>query len=442
MSAALFAPKVSRSVAVVGSGFVGASCALHLQRAGYAVTLLDKHKAGSPSQASYGNAGTFAKYANIPINKPGILWDVPGMLANPDGPLSLAMCAHLPTMGPWGCRFLAASRKGRVGQVSQSLSNLLGDAESGWHTAFEQADIDIDRHRVKNGCLYLFGTESGWEAARRETATRRLSCNVAELSPNEIAQLEPALASCYVGGLHFESWHLLNPGSLVAGLVDGFESRGGRIIQQNVESILPGHGVVLDSGEFFAAQEVVVAAGAHSKTLAASVGDKIPLDTERGYSIFFSGHSHHVSRPVGWADSGFYMTPMADGLRIAGTVELGGLKAPMSPGRCDMLERSARKLLPGLPSRSPEKDWLGFRPTLPDSLPVIGRSLVAPGVTYAFGHQHIGFTLGGVTGKLVAEMVAGHTPSVDVHPYRPQRFSEYIAGESFRQTSPRSRPTV
>mmetsp|Transcript_64488 Transcript_64488/g.117653 ORF Transcript_64488/g.117653 Transcript_64488/m.117653 type:complete len:222 (+) Transcript_64488:2-667(+) len=203
---------------------------------------------------------------------------------------------------------------------------------------------------------------------------------------------------------------------------------GGGLLPHNVKSIIPGHGVVLDSGELYEADEVIVAAGAHSKSLADSAGDWIPLDTERGYSILFTGESHHVSRPVGWADSGFYMTPMAKGLRVAGTVELGGLQAPMSRNRCEMMERRAKELLHGLTWRSQDEDWLGFRPTLPDSLPVIGRSQRAPGVTYAFGHQHVGFTLAGITGQLVAEVIAGRTPSIDLHPYRADRFSEYFAG--------------
>merc|ERR1712187_519887 len=170
---------------------------------------------------------------------------------------------------------------------------------------------------------YLYGSESSWEDAQSSLATRRLACKVDVLSPKDIAALEPAVTPCYTGGFLFDAWHLRNPGGLVADLVKGFEARGGRVVPHNVTSLLPGRGVVLDIGEPWDFDEVVVAAGAHSKRLADSAGDWIPLDTERGYSILFSGQSHHVSRPVGWAESGFYMTPMANGLRVAGTVELG-----------------------------------------------------------------------------------------------------------------------
>eukprot|EP00930_Biecheleria_cincta_P099189 TRINITY_DN90831_c0_g1_i1.p1 TRINITY_DN90831_c0_g1~~TRINITY_DN90831_c0_g1_i1.p1 ORF type:complete len:431 (+),score=59.59 TRINITY_DN90831_c0_g1_i1:43-1335(+) len=427
------AAAVRREVAVVGGGFVGLSCALHLQRAGHAVTLVDRTAPGAPEQASFGNAGTFAKYANIPVNKTGIALELPGMLMNPDGPLAIKCSTHLPRMLPWGLRFLAACRPQRVEQISRSLDELMVHAEKGWEPAWEQAGVDIDKFRVRNGCLYLYGSEKSFEASEAEVRTRERVCKVERLRPNEIAELEPKVDRCYAGGLFFDAWHVRDPGALVAELAQGFQALGGQVVRQHAKSIVARQGVSLEDGSLISAESVVVAAGAYSKPLAESVGDFIPLDTERGYHVTFSGHENLVSRPVGWAEGGFYMTPMSNWLRVAGTVELGGLNAGMTTSRCEMLEREAQKLLPSLPAkRDAGKDWLGFRPTLPDSLPVIGCSPSAPGVVYAFGHQHVGFTLGGITGQLVAELVGGMTPSIDLHPFRAGRFGEYIAGEQTR----------
>lgn len=420
----------SKNVAVVGGGFVGISCALHLQRLGHSVTLVDRSEAGSPAQASYGNAGTFAKYASIPVNKPGIFFEVPKMLTDPDGPLALKLTPHLATMAPWGISFLAASREQRVKQISKSLSALLAHSESGWMPAWEQAGVDIEQHRIQNGCLYLYGSQRSLEESRDDTELRRQTCDVQEVTAEEVAKLEPNVSQNYAGGLLFDAWHMRNPGLLAAQLAEGFKSKGGEILKANVTAIVPGSGVLLATGDLLPADASIVCAGAYSKTLVESVGDRIPLDTERGYHITYSGQHGLISRPVGWADSGFYMTPMSHGLRVAGTVELGGLHAPLSENRCEMLERTSRSLLLKLPPRDVGGDWLGFRPTMPDSLPVIGRSPSAPDVIYAFGHQHIGLTLGGVTGALVADLVEGREPSVDLRAYRPNRFSEFIAGEA------------
>jgi D-amino-acid dehydrogenase len=166
--------------------------------------------------------------------------------------------------------------------------------------------------------------------------------------------------------------------------------------------------------------QVALCAGAYSRALAAQCGDAIPLDTERGYHLLYPGSSSLISRPVGWAERGFYMTPMARGIRVAGSVELAGLKPEKHAGLLQLLEHSSQRALPGLPAAT--EPWLGFRPTLPDGLPVIGRSRASARVVYAFGHQHIGLTLGGVSGSLVADLVAGRAPALDLAPFAPGRF--------------------
>jgi len=166
---------------------------------------------------------------------------------------------------------------------------------------------------------------------------------------------------------------------------------------------------------------VAVCAGVHSKGLAAQCGDPVPLGAERGYHWMFAGSQNAISRPVGWAERGLYMTPMAQGIRVAGTVELAGLQSQKHAGLLDLLQFSARRALPGL--GTPQAPWLGFRPTLPDGLPVLGRSRNSERVIYAFGHQHIGLTLGGLSGAVVADLVAGRAPPVDLAAFAPGRFS-------------------
>ena len=165
---------------------------------------------------------------------------------------------------------------------------------------------------------------------------------------------------------------------------------------------------------------VVIAAGAWSRSLAQQIGDDIPLDTERGYHIEFAMDACPIRRPVSPVDLGFYITPMAGRLRVAGTVELGGLSAPPNPKRVALLERGVRRLFPDLgPVQS---QWLGFRPSLPDSLPIIGPSRRHPNVIYAFGHGHLGMTLAGVTSRIVASLVEKRNDSPDLHAFRPDRF--------------------
>ena len=183
----------------------------------------------------------------------------------------------------------------------------------------------------------------------------------------------------------------------------------------------PGDIQVIGSSRSISARQVVLAAGAQSQTISSELIDPLPLDTERGYHVMFPDSATLLNRPVGLADAGLYLSPLNLGLRAAGTVELAGLNAPPNPARLTYIEQWVRRVLPQVGQRG--DTWLGFRPTLPDSLPVIGRSSRHPGLIYAFGHHHIGITLGGITGKLVQQIIDGQPPTVDLRPYRPERFA-------------------
>eukprot|EP00873_Tetraselmis_striata_P035918 jgi/Tetstr1/456182/TSEL_042950.t1 len=450
----------AKHVAVVGGGFVGLSCALQIQRSGHRVTLLERAASvAGPASASYGNAGTFAVYANVPVNKPGIVWDLPRMLTSPTSPLSMKPTPHILKMVPWFLHFLRNCRPQAVDHSAMALASLLMRAEAGYGAVWEQAGVDIDgamgrfasdpdkhgdlRFSGRHGYLLLQKTPAAMEGAQAGLALRRkhlgpqlcMDC----LSLPEVQELEPNLADSAArgGAVWFpDGWFLREPDALLRALADGFVRRGG-VVQAgedgDVRQLSQGQDALrLQLGESgrrsLEVDQVVVAAGAHSASLAASVGDWCPLDTERGHHVSWGEGSEAVfTRAVCDPSQGFISTPMAAGLRSAGTVELGGVHAGLTPARCDQLDRATAGLLrpeaaAALGSRNRAADWLGFRPTMPDALPVIGRSSKVPEVIYAFGHQHVGWTLGGITGQLVAELVDGKLPSVDLAPFQPDRF--------------------
>ena len=409
-------------VVVVGAGMVGVCTALWLQESGHEVTLIDR---GAPGRAtSYGNAGIFATYSCIPINSPRRFVDTPSMLFDAHGPLSIQW-SYLPRFLPWALRFLAACRPGRVRATVRALGAILAHAEEGFRPLARRAGIDSLLGEA--GALYVYESEESWRRDRGNRERRRAN-GVAfrELDASEVFELEPALANVVHRGIHFDDvYHLRNPHAVVDGLARAFVQWGGRLLHAEVKSIaggIPGLLEVVSSGERLPADRVVVAAGAWSTRLLGPLAAGIPLDTERGYHVMFPEAASLLSRPVAPVDGGFFMTPMEGGLRAAGTVEFAGLDAPPRQARVEALTAAVRRLLPDL--GDPAESWLGFRPTLPDSLPAIGPLPSDPRILCAFGHQHLGMTLGGITGKLVAELVDGATrPSVDLAPFRPDRFA-------------------
>ena len=409
-------------VVVVGAGMVGVSAALWLQESGHEVTLVDRDAPGRAT--SYGNAGIFATYSCIPINTPRRFIDTPSMLLDAHGPLSIQW-SYLPRFLPWALRFLAACRPGRVRATVRALGDILRHAEDGFLPLARRAGIESLLGPA--GALYVYESEESWRRDRANRERRRAQgVTLRELDPSEVYELEPALANVVHRGVHLEDvFYLRNPHAVVDGLARAFVQWGGRLLHAEVKSIVsgvPGLVEVVSSGERLLADRVVVAAGAWSTRLLGPLADRIPLDTERGYHVMFPDAASLLNRPVAPIEGGFFMTPMETGLRAAGTVEFAGLDAPPREARVEALTAAARRLLPDL--GEPAESWLGFRPTLPDSLPAIGPLPSDPRILCAFGHQHLGMTLGGVTGKLIAELVDGAAPpSVDLSPFRPDRFA-------------------
>ena len=450
---------------------MGLSTALHLQSIGRSVTLIDSSpKIGSASSCSYGNAGTFAAYANVPVNSPVIIQKFPNLLLDDAGPLSIKLNRYLPKMMPWAALFAWNCRTSSVEQTASSLGALLSLAESGWESVWTQSGIDMNngkmgKHfadnsgdcdasslepwRVQEGYLILQRTKNDMESSRVGADLRKRfipGLQMRELSSDEVLELEPQLdpKMCGGGAWFFpEAWYLKQPSALLRGLAHSLKSGGGQLIEgtrvvdiqregDNEVATVSGSrkaGTVralLDNGTHISADEIVIAAGAHSANLVTSaMGEFCPLETERGYSISFAqGSDSLLGRPVCDPCVGWIATPMSGGLRVAGKVELGGLDAPPTPEILDQIERETRALLgEGVGKRISSKDWLGFRPTMPDALPVIGRSRKLPkSVFYAFGHQHVGWTLGGITGQLISELVQDKESSIDIAPYSLDRF--------------------
>jgi D-amino-acid dehydrogenase len=406
-------------VAVIGAGFVGLSSAYWLMRDGHQVSLYEPR--GAAGGASFGNAGTFANYACIPVNNPSVFRDLPRYLFASQSPLRVRW-SHLHTLAPWLARFMWASTPARYTATASALSHLLARAQSGYDAML--AEADLQRFVRPQECLYLYSSATAFQGARETLALRRrLGVEADILDAQAIAQLEPQLSPIFHRGALFKgSWHLSDPSAFLHALLAYLQTKGLVVHPLTVTAVQADDRQVRVRGldHDSAYDYLALCAGVHSKDLAAQCGDDVPLQAERGYHLMFPGSTPLISRPVGWAERGFYMTPMAQGLRVAGTVELAGLGQEMHPGLLDLLHFAARRALPAL--GAPQAPWLGFRPTLPDGLPVLGRSRKSARVVYAFGHQHIGLTLGGLSGSLVADIVGERPSALNLDAFAAQRF--------------------
>ena len=411
-------------IAVIGAGIVGLAIAERLTAEGRSVTLIDPHPPGdrvAETAASYGNAGTIADYAVLPVGTPNVLKNLPSLLFDRNSPLAIRRAA-LPALLPWLARFALQSLPGPAERNARSIAALLSTATADWLDLASR--IGGDALTRKRGCLYAYETKAGFRAADRDMAFRRsLGVTVDLVDSATLRQMEPGLPEVEGGAAFFpEAIFLSDPGRM-AGLLGAEVKARAEIIAGRVETLQrQGDGVTLTGpGLHLRARRVVIAAGAHSRRLARMAGDRIPLDTERGYHVEWDMDRTPLTRPTCPTTRGFYLCPMDGRLRVAGTVELGGLTAPPSPHRIGKLIEGAREIFPDLPAQ-PSRSWMGFRPSLPDSVPVIGPSRAGDDVIHAFGHGHIGLTLAPVTARLVAAVVAGRTPELDLAPYLPGRF--------------------
>jgi D-amino-acid dehydrogenase len=410
----------SVEVAVIGAGVVGLASALRLAAEGREVMLIDPNEPGSG--ASFGNAGTLAEYACLPVGNPGVLRALPKLLFNSDSPFSLRWTALL-HLAPWLTRFVRQSLPAATRANAAAMAGLLADALPAWEEMVADAGAgDLLR---RNGCLYLYRRASDLDEGAASRALRaEFGVDQALLKPDEVAALEPGLPTVEGGGLYFpQSMNLTDPKAMMDRLLAAATAKGVVLRRGEISGLSADAGGVALSGPGLnvRAGKAVIAAGAFSRPLAAQAGDRIPLETERGYHLEFATGAPLLTRPVCPVDLGFYMTPMAGRLRVAGTVELGRLASPPNPRRLALLDRGVRQFFPAL--GQPSSQWLGFRPSLPDSRPVIGPSPGNANVIYAFGHGHLGLTLSAVTARMVADLVAGRRANSErLAPFSAGRF--------------------
>ncbi len=410
-----------KDVIVIGAGIVGVCCALSLLRDGHQVTLIDSRGPGEGT--SFGNGSVLAVDSVVPVQTPGILWKVPGMLRDPLGPLALRW-SYLPRLAPWLLRFVAASSPRRVEQASRALAGLLDGAIEAYGPLIEMAGAQDMLRR--SGWVCVYESEAGYErAVPMIDLQRRRGVAIEVLGAEELHQLEPALAPIFPRAVFYPNVaHTVNNFRLVQVLAEAFQRHGGTLRREEARNFEFGdmgpRAVLTDQGRR-ACGAVVVAAGAWSKPLAARLGSRPPLDTERGYHVHLPEPEVMPRLPVYSTERAFVCTPLEHGLRLAGTVELGGLKAPPDWRRADVLLRHARRWLPGLADEGASR-WMGFRPSMPDSVPVISASPHHANAFFAFGHGHGGLGMGARTGRLIADLVAGKDPGLDMAPFRVDRF--------------------
>lgn len=406
-------------VAVVGAGIVGVCCALHLQNAGHETTLIDPRAPGTAT--SFGNAGGIVTGSVVPNSTPALRRDIARILFDRDSPVRLHWW-YLPKIAPWLLRFLREGSDARVQQIARSLQPLVSRAYEAHRELITLAGVDGIVRPV--GWLKVYENEAAFAGTaydREIMAANGVSFDV--LNTDDIHQLEPALARRFVKGLlQPDSAFVSSPYKLTEAYVVHFARLGGIVVQDRVRGVRPTDGgIELDCERGFLSFDAgVIAAGAWSKQLAGQVGDRVLLDTERGYHLNIDSLTE-LRRPVVFPEQGFVLAPMQDGVRLTSGVELAGLDAPPDFSRIRRLLPHAQQMLPGL-SDTVTRQWMGYRPSTPDSLPVIGASPHTPHVFYAFGHQHLGLTLSAITGRLVAALVGGRAPEIDLSPYRVRRF--------------------
>lgn len=411
-------------VIVVGAGITGVSAAEWLRRDGHAVTLIDRVRPGDPAQASYGNAGILARASIVPVSVPGLAWKVPGMLLDADSPLYLRW-GYLPRLMPWLARFLWNGRRGTVEMIAGALASLTGDALE-QHMALA-GGTPAERFLRRGYYTLVYRDRRAFEADAFAFALRRANgFRWEEWDRAQLADYDPALSERYGFAAALpEHGHVTSPGAYVAALAAHFESAGGRFLQGAVTGLAQVAGgraaVTMTGGARREADRVVLAAGVWSAPLAQALGHAPMLESERGYHLVLKGASHAPPGPHMIVEARTAISPMEDGLRLAGTVDFGGVEGPPLGAPVEALRRRVRQVYPGL-RWDGEAVWMGHRPATVDSLPLLGPAPKAPTVCFAFGSQHIGMTMGPRLGRLTADLVAGRTPNIDIRPLRPDRF--------------------
>ena len=417
-----------QSVAVVGGGIVGVSTALTLRLDGHEVALFDPREPGSGT--SFGNAGGIVSNGFVPNSTPGLWKRVPRMLTDPDSPLKVHW-RYLPRLAPWLTAFLLSGTRDRATEISAEMATLTAGAVAA-HRALLRAAGDPDILKPV-GWLKIFRDDAALAGtAFDRSLLDRFGLHYEVLGPEELWQMEPGLSRDYTRAIFYpDSAFASTPFALTQAYLSAFLARGGRFVREEARRFEFGTGghsrLVTDRG-IHAFDQVVIAAGARSALLTEPMGQPLPMDCERGYhlNLSWNGHSPVLNRPTVVGGPQFVLCPMADGLRLTGGVEFAGLDAPPDFRRIRRMLALAQRVLPGLSSEV-TREWMGYRPSMPDSKPVIGRSSRHPNLWFAFGHGHLGLTLSAVTGRMIADAMAGRQEAIAMAPFRDSRFRGFLA---------------
>jgi len=415
------AQQPEHDVIIVGAGIIGLAVTQKLQEAGRGVALIDRK--GIAREASERNAAGLAFSDIMPLATQGTLSKVPRWLLDSLGPLSIPV-GYFPDVLPWLLRFWRAGWPDRVEASIRAQAELMCLAREEMAEMISACGIG---HMLRSeGSLELYESEAAFRAAQPGWR-RREEAGIAfeHVRGSRLAELQPGLSPRFIAGTFVPSWQTVSdPYDFSCAIAYHVLARGGSFIEGHVAQMRPAeNGVVVDlaDGRHLTGSRAVIAAGAWSKPLTAQLGDRIPLETERGYNTTLPANAFDLKRMLIFGGHGFVVTPLASGIRVGGAVELGGLARAPNYARADAMLKKAAGFLPGLKTEGGTQ-WMGFRPSLPDTLPVIGRSRASRNIVYAFGHGHLGLTQSAATGRLIRDLVAGATPPIDLAPFSPQRF--------------------
>lgn len=408
-------------VAIVGAGIIGICTAFQLQEAGRNVVLIDRK--GIAEETSRGNAGAFAFSDVIPMATSGVLQKLPRWLADPLGPLTIRR-EYLPQIMPWMLRFWRAGWPDKVAASIRAQSAMMGVSRTESEALIASAGLE---HLIRrDGVLELYESEVELRNTAKDDAAKSAEgIEFRHVRGAELTELQPGLSPRIVAGTFIPKWQTVqDPYDYAIAVAKAATDRGATFCKAEVTQLRPqDDGVIIELGDGSAirARQAVVAGGAWSHHLTRSLGDDIPLETERGYNTTLPGYSFDLKRQLFFGGHGFVVTPLSSGIRIGGAVELGGLNLPPNFKRADAMLQKAARFMPGLVTTG-GKQWMGFRPSLPDSLPAIGFSSRSRNIVYAFGHGHLGLTQAAGTGRLVANLLTGAPQPIDISPFSPQRF--------------------
>lgn len=409
------------SAIVIGAGVVGMSTALYLQRAGVATAVIDP--LGPAGGASFGNAGMLSPDTATPIALPGMLRKVPGWLADPLGPLAVRP-AYFPRALPWLMQWVKAGQLSRVLAISDAMRALHRETMGCWRELLGDA---LYHELIRpSGQVHVWEdeAESPSEAVEQQIRARH-GIEAQALSADDLRQMFPGIARDIKRGLLVPgNGYTVSPQRAVHSLAALFRAAGGEIIDERAMKLIPRDGggfMVMTNVANRSAPHVVVAAGAWSAQLLSPLGVRVPLETERGYHAMLFAPGVQPPMPISSKTRAFGITPMEDGVRIAGTVEIAGLDAPPNEQRAKVLVEHARRMFPDLQAKQ-VRYWMGFRPSTPDSLPILGAAAGHPGLWLAFGHGHFGMSGGPPSGRLLARLITGQAPGIDPAPYAARRF--------------------